>query len=425
MSNESFQSNGASARRKIAREKVAVGVYRRTTSDGRTRYEINYLDSGKLKWETVGDDFAEAKRRRAKLNSKRPEERKAPSRMTFGEGGEAWLAAKMAKLRPRTQALYRDALDLVLIPYFGRTPLAKIDADALATFIRVLQTQGLHCVDEKRPVRPLSKSSVENYCKPLAQTLAYAARRSWIPSNPWSLLTSDDMPTSDEDRKQPHEWTGEEVSSLLAASRRLAEVKGAPEARPYDYSPLLMTVATLGLRLGEALGLRWADFEKGDDADGALLRIERQWLPSIRVGDVRVPARYGQPKTDAGVRTLAVPADLRKALIDLRLASPFSRDEDPIFASRSGTPLGHRNVTRRGFEAARDEAGLPDRLTFHDLRDVYASRLISGGVDDLAVADQMGHKDSRITRQVYAHLYDRPEKMSQVRAVLAGVASGD
>src|SRR5919204_639454 len=47
---------------------------------------------------------------------------------------------------------------------------------------------------------------------------------------------------------------------------------------------------------------------------------------------------------------------LRGELIALRLRSRFSRDDEPVFASRLGGPLGHRNVTRRGFEPARDRA---------------------------------------------------------------------
>ena len=86
----------------------------------------------------------------------------------------------------------------------------------------------------------------------------------------------------------------------------------------------------------------------------------------------------------------------------LRMASRFSADEDPIFAARSGKPLGHRNVTRRGFEAARANAGLPDSLTFHDLRHAAASRMIDAGLDAVPAADLTapfgGH--SRILAQV-------------------------
>jgi integrase len=119
------------------------------------------------------------------------------------------------------------------------------------------------------------------------------------------------------------------------------------------------------------------------------------------------------PKTRAGRRTLALPADLRDELIARRLRSRYSGDDHPVFASRQGTPLAHRTVTRPGFEA-----GLPRSLCFHDLRHASASRLIASGLDDAIVADQIGHGDSATTRRVYAHVYDRREKMEAVRAAL-------
>jgi integrase len=155
------------------------------------------------------------------------------------------------------------------------------------------------------------------------------------------VLTADDRPGREE-RSAPNEWTDEEVEALLAASARLA-------ARPverYDYSPLLRLTATLGLRLGEALGLQWGDFE----ADESVLHVRRQWLAS---------GEDGPPKTAAGVRRIALPRSVRDELILLRLASAFSGDGDPVFASRTGRALDHRGVSQGGFNAARDEAGLP------------------------------------------------------------------
>jgi integrase len=177
-----------------------------------------------------------------------------------------------------------------------------------------------------------------------------------------------------------------------------------PESR-YDYTPLLRLTSKLGLRIGEVLGLRWEDFAKAE----ATLSIERQWLRS---------SEYGPTKTAAGVRVLYLPDDVREELIALRLASKFSGDDHPIFASHRGTPLGHRNVARRGFEPARKIAGLDD-VDFHDLRHAAASRLIAAGIDDALIADQLGHEDSNITRRVYAHVYDRKNKAKAVREGLA------
>jgi len=85
-----------------------------------------------------------------------------------------------------------------------------------------------------------------------------------------------------------------------------------------------------------------------------------------------------------------------------------------------GTPLGHRNVSRRGFDPARDLAELPDHLVFHDLRHAAASRLIRGGLEPVTVASGLGHEDANVTLSVYSPLYDRRRTDDAVRLALAG-----
>jgi integrase len=402
-------------RHKVVRVKEAEGVWKRTTSDGRVRRDIVYLDrNGKQRSEAHGVSLREAKRLRAEKMATRPEERRAPSRETFADVAALWWEQKRSKLRDRTATDYQGALDLVCLPHFGKWPIRLIDADAIASLIRSLETEGLRAIDPQRPKRPLGRSACLNYTKPLAQILAFAARRGYLQTNPWLLLTKDDRPTQGEPRPI-FEWTSEAIGALLAASKRLAETKAAPEARPYDYEPLLRVAVTLGLRQGEILGLRWGDLAK--DENGAYsLRIERQWLRS---------RRYGPPKTDAGKRTVAVPPDLAAELVALRLRSRFSDDESPMFASMAGTPLNHRNVARRGFEAARDAAGLPEHLVFHDTRHASASRMIDAGLDPVTVAAVLGHEDPHVTLKIYAARFDRQAKDDRVRAALAGVKATD
>jgi integrase len=54
--------------------------------------------------------------------------------------------------------------------------------------------------------------------------------------------------------------------------------------------------------------------------------------------------------------------------------------------------------------AARDLAGLPASLTFHDLRHA-ASRLIDAGLDPVTVAAVLGHDDPTVTLRIYAHKF--------------------
>jgi integrase len=267
-----------------------------------------------------------------------------------------------------------------------------------------LEDEGLHAVDRSRAERPLGRSSIDNYLKPLQGILKHAMRRELIASNPWDLLDRDDRPKHID--KEPHEWTGAELSRLF----RAAENNAAKKESRADYSLLLRVTATLGLRCGEVLGLQWSDFDK----DAGELRVERQLL---RTG------LYVDPKTEAGKRTIPLPPDLKEALLAHRLASKFSQDEHPIFSSRNGGTLGHRNVTRRGWEAARDAADLPKTLTFHELRHAAASRLIAAGLTPVQVAKILGHADPNVTLKVYAHLYERGQSDEAVRQALTGVGA--
>ena len=340
------------------RTKYERGIYKRQTRDGKTRWEIAYTDrAGKQCWETLAS-LAEARTRRAELVSKPVDERVGKSRVLFAEFAESWYEGRV-KVRPRTRAYNRAALDLVLLPRFGRCRLGAIDADAIVKLTRDLEREGLHALDPDRRERGLSASSVSNYLKPLRLTLALAVRRRLIGSNPFDVLLPDDRPARIE-TAPVFAWSPGAVEALLAGAGRVA-AKGVSK---FDYTPLLRLTAMLGLRLGEVLGLEWQDFDKAADDGAGVLHVRRQWLTS---------GVYGPPKTSKAVRSIPLPPGVRDELIALRLASSFSLDDDPVFASTLGSPLGHRNVARRGFEAARDEAKLPKSLTFHDLRHAAAS----------------------------------------------------
>jgi integrase len=376
------------------------GISFRLRADGSRAYAISFDGS----YVSVEGGEQEALLKQAELRQGRAEggQTGVYSRTTFGELAEEWFAMKAPRLRERTRNYYRSALDLVLLRRFGSQRLTTIDAEAISGLVHALEREGLRALDPKRPLRPLGHSSIDNYLKPLRAVLALAVRRRIISVNPFDYLLEDDRPKRP-DKEPSHEWTPEEVEALLVAAQRRAHL---PEAR-YDYTPLIRLTSRIGVRLGETLGLRWEDF----DRDEGVLHIRRQWL---RNGE------YGPTKTPAGVRRIPLPPDLRDELIAFRLRSPYSQEEHPIFASHNGTPLRHRNVTRRGFEPAAKEAGLD--VTFHDLRDAAASRLINGGLDPVTVAAVLGHEDATVTLKIYAHLWDRRRTDEAVRLALSSSA---
>jgi integrase len=125
-------------------------------------------------------------------------------------------------------------------------------------------------------------------------------------------------------------------------------------------------------------------------------------------------------------------------LVQHKLASPRSKPRDFVFASRSGRPLGQRNVLRalrRAQERAVDGRGRPTfpalqdrdergrRLppapgalpTFHSFRHTAASHAIAAGESAEEVSWQLGHRNSVVTRAVYVHELRTAERTARRR----------
>jgi integrase len=132
------------------------------------------------------------------------------------------------------------------------------------------------------------------------------------------------------------------------------------------------------------------------DLDAGVLRVRRQFT---------LTGELTEPKTKKGLRRVPLGDDMVAFLRRHKLAARFSQAEEFVFASRSGTPLSHRNVQVRGFEAARDKAELPETLTFHKLRHAFASLAAHRGVTMNVLSEVMGHAHVGITQSIYMHLY--------------------
>src|SRR5271168_2734962 len=73
-----------------------------------------------------------------------------------------------------------------------------------------------------------------------------------------------------------------------------------------------------------------------------------------------------------------------------------------IFLRSSGKPWKHSEQQRPMNDAC--EAAKIDGVTFHILRHTYASHSLMNGMTMEVLAQQLGHKDTRITMRHYAHL---------------------
>jgi len=158
---------------------------------------------------------------------------------------------------------------------------------------------------------------------------------------------------------------------------------------------LFLLLFGTGLRKGEVLGLRWSDV---DLARGRIAIKQQQTYT------VANKTAYGDLKTDAGVRAMALPPFALAALKDYRAGST---GDGIVFRDRHGLPLGMHQLEWHWYKLRRRAIaeGLPS-ITFHDLRHVHATLALVVGVAPKVLSQRLGHASIRVTLDLYAHVTD-------------------
>jgi integrase len=324
-----------------------------------------------------------------------PEEPRAmPSLYEFAsewfEGRRLEGGRRGAGLTPAGEAALRWQLELHILPAFGALGLDEITVEELDRFRRAKVAEGR-----------LNATSINKCLATLAAILEVAVEYGHIPRNP----------ARGKRRRLPalkprltYLDSALAISALFEGAGALdRERRSAPLRRP-----LLATLTLAGLRIGEALALRWSDV---DLARGVL--------------------RVRGTKTDAAERTVDLLPLLRDELSAWAALQP---DRDPgafVFATATGRRQGATNIRRRVLAPAVARANqqlrlaaatpLPEGLTPHSLRRTFASILVALGEDPAYVMAQMGHSDPKLTLSVYAREMRRKDgERERLRALVAG-----
>jgi integrase len=305
------------------------------------------------------------------------------------------------KLKPRSLADYLRMIEQYLLPKLGSARLDALRQVDIQNFVfglsEEIRAYYARKADEreaagKRPgPRHEGTATVRRAAYVLKMALKLAVTRKLIPESPYYDI---ELPEAKDRSVEPP--TAEQVGAFLAS------VEGE------RLEALWHLYALLGLRLGEGLGLRWADY----DPQARTLAIRNQVQRMDRHGETPTHLIDGTPKRAGSVRVLPCPAAcctlldaLRRAQLELRMRRADTWvDNDLIFCNRDGGRLWPRHVEER-WRLLWERAGLPSVNTLHDLRKSVATMLDEADVTETQKAAILGHtKKTQTQRYITARL---------------------
>jgi integrase len=316
---------------------------------------------------------------------------------TFHEFASRWWQAKRRELKSETD--YKWRLTDHLLPFLKDAPMSSFSGK-----------QGIRLVDAYREHKVaegnLSPASIDKALTLLRQILEAALEEEVIDRNPMRVNPKRRRLRV---RKAQRRYLdrAEQITALLDAAGDL-DREARPDRRNISRRALLAVLVFGGLRITEALALRWRDV----DLPGGRLRLQ-------------------DAKTDAGVRDAPILPALRDELLAYKAACTRIGADELVFATRNGRPLTRDNTRQRVLAKAIERADerleaaghvpLPEGLTQHGLRHTYISLRLALGHDLAVVAQDAGHADISVTYRIYTHVMRLGEAD---RAALAALVDG-
>lgn len=302
-------------------------------------------------------------------------------RVTFQEYADSWLAGRMVAGRPlkdRTREHYRKLLSEHLEPTFGALPLTSITADDVRAWYAATLTD---------------KPTMRAHAYGLLRTImATATSDGHIEQNPAVIRGA---------------GTARRVHKPKPAT--VAEIGTIADAMPPRWSLMVLLAAWLALRFGELTELRRKDVDLSDE----VVRIRRA---VVRIdGGFKVTT----PKSDAGIRDVAIPPHLIPA-VKAHLKTHVGAGPDALlFPAVGGGHLAPATLYRR-FYTARAAAGRKD-LRWHDLRHSGAVLAAATGASLAELMARLGHSTPQAAMR-YQHAAQGRDR--EIAALLSKMADG-
>lgn len=345
--------------------------------------------------------------------------------ITVREAGELWIKKAARRVERATLVQYRQHLAIHISPFIGTVLLSRLTVPALRKFEDQLSDAGR------------SSTMIRKVMISLGSILADAQDRGEVVRNVVREKGRRAVSSRAERRQKGKLKVGVDIPTR-------EEIKAIVDALDGRWRPVLLTATFTGMRASELRGLRWADI----DLDAKRISVRQR---ADRFNDI------GNPKSEAGERTIPIPPIVVNMLREWRLTCPrprIGRDangkplteeikpEQFVFPNGLGKVETLGNIVKRGFaptqikagvtiKAGTDKNGQPILAAkyggLHCLRHWFASWCINRredgglGLTPKIVQERLGHSTIELTMNTYSHLFPRLDDASELATAEAAL----
>ena len=294
-----------------------------------------------------------------------------------------WYESYHHNLAKSTRYSYWSGINIHLIPMLGEVSLNKLTPQMIDDMIVQLREKGL------------AENSVRYCHRILSSALSSAVKYGYIPNNPAKNIMTR---FSKNAGRKYEKYTVEQVQQLLA----------------FVHGNVLETVVLLavlfGLRLSEALGLRWRDV----DLTHRQITLRGQ-IPCDLPKDAKIVPHLEPLKDRDEGETRSFPITEEAMPIFLRLKQEQADqrrlcklggvkyyDNDLVVCKPDGSPYLQKRISAK-FNGFMRSTGMP-KIRFHDLRGTAGTNMYNLTGDFYAVSKILGHSVDDFSQQMGVNL---------------------
>lgn len=350
-----------------------------------------YYRDANLKY-TYGKTEKEVKEK-LKKKEKQKHQISIGNKVTFGEYMQDWLYNKKFKetgitMETTTFDSYEAALKVRFYKYsISKVQITSLDKDMLTQYLKELSAK-------------YSRGSIAKTWLVIKMALTddeYELQKA-IPE-----IRFDKIKVPKESvvavKKKQHAFTSNDDMELLYKEALRLTSNGK-----YYYgnaSKLLAFIMYSGLRVGEAIGLKWKDIH----IDDGLISINQAYTYASKRDDYgnKVGGGYIEKAPKSAASTATIPCR-EKGIDILRLMEeqyPKHTKTSLVFPSDNNTPLTKRHVLHTLKRMLKNTHLEEKEYTVHDLRHGYGSILYQEGVDIYTISKLLRHEDIQTTANIY------------------------